>query len=412
MTPKMDPRMAGLAAFAQGAGSSVFPQVPAMGFPTVAPDGSQNQGMPMDPAAPKAGAAQAVAEEGRGTDSITAHVTVGEFIIPVEVQQMAPELIQQLRAVFEQAGVNPDQFVVGHSANSINPETGMPEFGFGKVFRSVAKFAVPAIAAFVAPYALGALAPATFGAAGSLGALATPIAAGLGSAVGTLAVGGNPRSALISGLGAGLGSYAFSGMGSGGPTLGDLGSGAKGALSMAGEGAQSMLGAGATETALQTAGNALATGAPGQQALVAGFERGLGTTLPSIGGSAAGSAPGAIAAAIPAATAPTWSSELISSLAKTPVIEAAGRGAVGLVASNYADSLDAQDKAAMEAAKSADAAREAGIDRRPLTPLDQMSGKVPFGVAGGQSYAYNPYVGDTTTYAERSNPWSYFPATA
>ena len=73
-------------------------------------------------------------------DPIEAHLTVGEFIIPPIVLNTAPELKGALKEMFDELGVNINQYTVGHKDNAINPETGLPEFGwFKKVFKKVVK---------------------------------------------------------------------------------------------------------------------------------------------------------------------------------------------------------------------------------------------------------------------------------
>ena len=66
---------------------------------------------------------------GRGGDTLLAHVTPGEVVVPIELieNEMA---MRKLRSLFEKHDVDMDQYTVGHESNSINPETGNPEFGW------------------------------------------------------------------------------------------------------------------------------------------------------------------------------------------------------------------------------------------------------------------------------------------
>ena len=69
------------------------------------------------------------AEEGRKEDSMLAHVAKGEIVLPLPLAN-DPEIKALLEKKFKAAGANMNQYVVGHKDNSINPETGLPEFGF------------------------------------------------------------------------------------------------------------------------------------------------------------------------------------------------------------------------------------------------------------------------------------------
>jgi hypothetical protein len=68
-------------------------------------------------------------EAGRGGDTMLAHLTPGELVIPSELAQ-DPEFQAMVQPMFEENGVSMEQYTVGAEANSINPETGYPEFGF------------------------------------------------------------------------------------------------------------------------------------------------------------------------------------------------------------------------------------------------------------------------------------------
>lgn len=78
---------------------------------------------------------QADAAAGRGGDTMVAHLTPGEMTIPPSVQQqLGPENMARLRAAFLAAGRNPERFLVGSRAQSVNPQTGLPEFYDGDGF--------------------------------------------------------------------------------------------------------------------------------------------------------------------------------------------------------------------------------------------------------------------------------------
>ena len=66
-------------------------------------------------------------KEGRGDDTILGHLTPGEIVIPVDLQNNTN--MENLAAMFEDAVVDLENYTVGHEANKINPDTGYPEFG-------------------------------------------------------------------------------------------------------------------------------------------------------------------------------------------------------------------------------------------------------------------------------------------
>jgi hypothetical protein len=73
-------------------------------------------------------------------DIINAHLTVGELVIPRQVFDAVEDLEEGLKEVFTGLEINYNQFLVGHKDNSINPQTGLPEFGFfSKVWKAVTK---------------------------------------------------------------------------------------------------------------------------------------------------------------------------------------------------------------------------------------------------------------------------------
>jgi hypothetical protein len=128
-----------------------------------------------------------VAEAGRGTDNVLAHMSLGEVVIP-RVFLDDPQVMELLQQIFQAGGADMNQYTVGHEANSINPETGYPEFGFGKIFKKIASIALPAAASFIP-------------------GIGPVVAAGLGAAGGALGGGGLKGALLggaLSGIGAGL----------------------------------------------------------------------------------------------------------------------------------------------------------------------------------------------------------------
>jgi len=82
--------------------------------------------------------AQRMASYGRYGDDTVAHVETGELIVPRALIDQSPALKQSIFEHLREMGVeDPERYVVGSGENSLNPETGMPEFFFKKLFRGV-----------------------------------------------------------------------------------------------------------------------------------------------------------------------------------------------------------------------------------------------------------------------------------
>jgi len=145
--------------------------------------------------------AKRMASYGRFGDDTVAHVQTGEIIVPRRLIEKSPELRDSIFQHLRDQGVSePERYVVGSSDNSINPETGLMEFGFfSDVFNGVKKTLKKA-AGFVLP-AVGSM---IFG----------PVwGAALGTGVATLLQGGDVKDALKAGFGAGVigGAASFAG---------------------------------------------------------------------------------------------------------------------------------------------------------------------------------------------------------
>ena len=148
--------------------------------------------------------AKKMAGHGRFGDDSVAHIQTGEMVVPLTLLESNPALKAQIFKQLRASGIeDPEQYVVGSKANSINPETGLMEFGFfsklwkgiKKVVKAVVKV-VKKVAPIILPIAL-AFTP--------LGAV---YGAAMGSGIGTLINGGSIKdalkSALISGATAGV----------------------------------------------------------------------------------------------------------------------------------------------------------------------------------------------------------------
>jgi hypothetical protein len=232
---------------------------------------------------------EAPEESGRGTDSVMAHMSLGEVVIPRAVQD-DPEVQAMLAAIFEKAGADINEFTVGHEANKINPETGYPEFFFKKlkkIFRAVAPIAVSFIPGIgpLAGAALGggigalsggglkgALSGALGGYAGAGGASAFGKALGMTSKLGQTALGsgllgaasggiqGGAKGALLGGALGGVGGYANAGGFDDiyqGSMLQDAVTGASGALNRVGTGVSDLYNGSALQDVFRSGGEAL-----------------------------------------------------------------------------------------------------------------------------------------------------------
>jgi hypothetical protein len=151
--------------------------------------------------------AKKMAGHGRFGDDSIAHIQTGEMVVPLTLLESNPALKAQIFKSLRENGIeDPEQYVVGSNANSINPETGLMEFGFfsklwkgiKKVVKSVVKI-VKKIAPIVLPIAL------------SFTGLGAIYGAALGSGIGTLINGGSIKDALKSALISGATGAVFQG---------------------------------------------------------------------------------------------------------------------------------------------------------------------------------------------------------
>jgi len=148
--------------------------------------------------------AHRMASYGRHGDDTVAHVETGELVIPKALIEDNPRLRASIFSHLKELGVeDPERYVVGSGANSINPDTGLPEFFFKKIrkavskigrgvkkaFKSVAKV-IKKAAPIIIPFALNAMFP-------GLGSI---FSGALGSGIGTLVQGGSLKDAFKSAL--------------------------------------------------------------------------------------------------------------------------------------------------------------------------------------------------------------------
>lgn len=147
-------------------------------------------------------------EQGRGTDTVMAHMSLGEVVIPRTFLD-DPDVMGMLQSLFQQAGTDLKQYTVGDPANSINPDTGNPEFGFfSKLFKSpIVKYGLPLALSVFAP-GIGTSLGTSLGLAEGAGASTIGnalIGAGVSAATGG-GLKGALTGAVTGGLGANIGS--------------------------------------------------------------------------------------------------------------------------------------------------------------------------------------------------------------
>jgi hypothetical protein len=150
--------------------------------------------------------ADQLAKYGREEDTELAHVAPGETVVPLAVLDADPDLKNRLFAQMRDLGLEPERYVVGNELNSINPDTGRPEFFLKKIVKGIKKAVKGVVKVFkklapiILPIALNFMFP-------GLGAIAS---GALGSGIGTLVQGGSFKdafkAALIGGAVGGLSS--------------------------------------------------------------------------------------------------------------------------------------------------------------------------------------------------------------
>lgn len=149
---------------------------------------------------------QKMAAMGRNGDNALAHLEKGELVIPAALLESNPDMKETLFTFLKEQGIEePERYVVGTDANSVNPQTGALEFflkkivkGIKKVVKGVGKI-LKKVAPIILPIAL-AFTP-----------LGPIYGAALGSGIGTLIQGGSIKDAFKSALVAGATGAAFSG---------------------------------------------------------------------------------------------------------------------------------------------------------------------------------------------------------
>lgn len=158
--------------------------------------------------------AQMLAAEGTGEDTVLAHLRPGEVVLPPEFMQDA-EFENQVEAKFDEFNLDPATAMVGSGIATLNPMTGLEEFGIFKKIGKSLKKVVKKIAPVAGPLAnfipgVGPVLAAGIGAA-------TNVAAGKGlkGAI-SGALGGYGTGKLMGGIGSLGGAGAQAGTTGGG----------------------------------------------------------------------------------------------------------------------------------------------------------------------------------------------------
>ena len=195
-----------------------------------------------DEAAPEGGIAQfkTVADQmaamGREGDNMLAHLESGELVIPRKFLDENEQFRNYVYAFFDGQGVDPERYIAGNDANSINPDTGVAEFFLKKLVRGIKKTVkkivggvkkvvkkVVNVVKKVAPVVLPIIGSMVFG----------PVfGAAAGSGIATLINGGSIKDAFKSALVAGAGGALTAGIGGMASGVG-FGAGVKAAINPA-----------------------------------------------------------------------------------------------------------------------------------------------------------------------------------
>jgi hypothetical protein len=84
---------------------------------------------------------QNMEQYGRNGDTMMAHLTPGETVVPEQVLQQNPQVARGLGRAFQDAGADPSRYVVGSGQNSVNPMTGQKEFFWAEIGNFLTKAA-------------------------------------------------------------------------------------------------------------------------------------------------------------------------------------------------------------------------------------------------------------------------------
>ena len=137
---------------------------------------------------------------GRYGDTRMAHVAPGEMIVPRQVMKNNPKMAQGIASAISSEGIDPRRYMVGTPQNSINPNTGQPEFF--NPFTALASFAGKALGTNAVKGALTSLAVRKL--QGKKAGLREALIGGmLGEGIGSFMGNGGSISSLFGGAGGG-----------------------------------------------------------------------------------------------------------------------------------------------------------------------------------------------------------------
>tara|TARA_R100000654_G_scaffold27183_1_gene51087 strand:- start:913 stop:2598 length:1686 start_codon:yes stop_codon:yes gene_type:complete len=168
-----------------------------------------------------AGIAEQLAAMGRGGDTTLAHLTPGEVVLPPQMFE-DEQFESAVENRFKQLDLNPEEYVVGMGIASLNPSTGLEEFGFfkklGKSIKKFAKKIAPVAGPLanlipgVGPIVAGAIGAATnvVGGKGLKGAIGGALGGyGTGKLLGGIGSLGNVSGTAVKGLEGGFSNLGF-----------------------------------------------------------------------------------------------------------------------------------------------------------------------------------------------------------
>ncbi len=143
--------------------------------------------------------ADRMAAQGRNGDNYIIHASEKEVMVPREVAENNPELMERVNQAISAEGADPAAYVVGSELNSINPYTGQREFFLKKLVKKV-KNVLKKAAKVILPVAINYFLP-------GLGTIASAaIGAGIGGLVQGENFGDALKSAALGGITAGVAS--------------------------------------------------------------------------------------------------------------------------------------------------------------------------------------------------------------
>jgi hypothetical protein len=171
-----------------------------LGYEVVEQPIVQAMGFPEGGIAEYKKAADMLADFGRNGDTYIVHAAKGETVLPMEVLDQNPRLKNMIFKQMEEMGLEPERYIVGNELNSLNPDTGQPEFFFAWVAKTLKKAvkSVVKIVKKIAPVVLPMVAPFL------LPTMPIALASGLGSFAGNLIQGKSIGDSLKEGLKTGV----------------------------------------------------------------------------------------------------------------------------------------------------------------------------------------------------------------